>query len=360
MSIFDSLVHNFFSPFVAIGFYLKKVFWPWPLDFYINGVFRPPYLVLGIVFLLGLIWLSWKRIWWRVWAFWFFCGLLPILPLTFIGASWTPAAERYVYISSISFAVCVSLFAFKVLAFRGRWGVQTAQIVMLVLLFAFGTGTTLRAKIWQSNLALLEDTLEKSPNDGRLTGAYASALLTTPGRKDEAIEQFKRAIDLGFVPRPAQFLGRIEENEKNYAAAEEYYLQALWPTKKVPKGGSRQITQLGLSHERYPDIYLDLVRLHRKMAEEEPERKSYHDERIIHFYGAACKLRPNDPFYKYLLAKAHLAFGDPAEAITLFARVRDMAPDTYYGKAAAKLAKAAKTKAAAEVVGSTNAATISQ
>jgi hypothetical protein len=99
---------------------------------------------------------------------------------------------------------------------------------------------------------------------------------------------------------------------------------------------------MGINHKRDPNIYLALVDLHYKMAEENPERSEYHHKRILHFHEAACKVEPGDPYLRYLLAKAHLHLGDRERACRLFTQVSEEVPNTYYGKAAAKLAKGAQ------------------
>ena len=83
--------------------------------------------------------------------------------------------------------------------------------------------------------------------------------------------------------------------------------------------------------------------MHRKLAQEEPDRADHHHERTLHYHEAAYELNPDDPYLRYLLAKAHLHFGDPAKARELFVQVSNMTPDSYYGKAAAKLAKAGQS-----------------
>jgi tetratricopeptide (TPR) repeat protein len=266
-----------------------------------------------------------------------------VLPVSFLGYSWTPAAERYVYLASIGFAVGVSFLAFEVLAGRPRWSLQTVQIMILLLIFVFGVTTARRAKVWQSNLTMMEDTLAKSPDSGKVTYAYGWAL-SSAGRIEEGITYWKKAIDLGYISEPSRMLGQVEEARGNYDEAEQYFLQALWPIPKKIKSSAERSPEKGLFNKRDPEIYLQLARMHRRMAEEMPEEADYHHKRMIHYHEAAHKLKPDDAYLEYLLAKAYLHFGDPAEARKLFAQVSRLAPDTYYGKAAAKLARVVGAK----------------
>ena len=338
LGLYEVFISHLSSPFVAVGFYLKKVFWPWPLNFYIVEVNRLPYFLFGVTFLLFMGWCIWKRNRIRFWGFWFVCGLLVILPLSVYSISWSPAAERYVYLSSIGFAAFVSLFVFQILASKSQKIVRTSKVLVLVLVIVFSAGTALRAQVWQSDLTLMEDTWRKNRANGRLADAYARTLWTA-GRKSEAVSYLKMAIDLGYVSRPAEWLGKIEQQRENYPAAEKYYLLALWPIKELKQNGTSRITAIGLLHKRRPGIYIKLADLHVSMLGEEPQRSDYHKERIIHFHQAACDLAPDNVFYRYLLAKAYLRFGSIDEARKHFEYVQKKAPDKYYGKAAAKLAQ---------------------
>ena len=340
VNFIDAFWANISSPFVGIGFYLKKLFWPWPLNFHIESVSpfeRPVYLALGVAFPFVLAWLIWKRILVRFWAWWLMCGLLVALPITFHGFSWTGAAERYIYLSSIAFAGLGAVL-FSMLTEAPPRTLRAIEVSVVAILFVFGASTVSRATLWQSNVSLLRDTWEKSPTSGRIASSYARALLAA-GREQESVVLFNKAMELGYISDPARTLGDIEKGRKNYAAAEAYYFQALWPFTKLSTPGARPVANLGILDRRDPDIYMSLIDLHYRMAEADPARKSYHAERIIHFHEAACKLEPKNVYRRYLLAKAHLHFGNVERARKLFAEVSEAAPDTYYGKAAAKLAR---------------------
>src|SRR6185369_605337 len=91
-------------PLKAAGFYLKKLFVPFPLNFGIIHV-SELYLGVGLLLCLLLVWLLTRR---TLAAFFFICAastaasalLVPLLNLT-----WTPLAERYMYIPSAFFAL---------------------------------------------------------------------------------------------------------------------------------------------------------------------------------------------------------------------------------------------------------------
>jgi len=343
----DSFFGNPTSPFVAIGFYLKKVLWPWPLNLFIAGVSdgaRPVYLVGGALFLFALAWWIWTRLWVGFWGVWFLCGLLAVIPLSFETYSWTSVAERYAYLANFGFAGFSAFLAWRILARYGRSGRRTVEVLVFVVLFIFATSTTLRATQWQSNEVLLRDTWEKNPTSARIAHVYGLVLFGA-NKKQDAIKMWQKAMDLGYISGPSQCFGDLEREKKNYAAAEKYYLQALWPFTKtvtLASSGVRPVGELGILNQRDPAIYFALIDVHYKMAEEDPAQRKYHEERIIHFHEATCKLRPKDAYYRYLLAKAHLHFGNTEVARKIFAEVSKTAAGTYYGRAAAKLAKGAQ------------------
>ncbi|MFP3870914.1 MAG: tetratricopeptide repeat protein [Syntrophobacteria bacterium] len=338
--VFHDFLAHLSSPLVALGLYVKKVVWPWPLNFYIAEVpCRSLYAGLGAVFLTICLWWIWRRSWMRFWAFWFVCGLVPVLFLSFHPFSWTAAAERYVYLSSVAFSAFVSIMIFRISALRTR---RMVQLMLVVLLAAFMIGSALRAGTWQSNLALLEDTWEKNPYSGATAHHYANAL-SISDRREEAIRYWKKAIELGYPVEPSLSLARIEETKKNYEAAEKYYLEALH---SLQKRQSRD-TRAGRILEAVPPgkvvkIYLALADLHSQMAGATPQEKTYHQESMVRYYESACRLKPGDAFLKYLLAKAYLRCGNLEDARFQFREANRLAPETFYGKAAARLAKVEK------------------
>ena len=168
----------------AAGFYVKKLFIPFPLNFGIATV-DSRYFFLGVIVLLLLLWLAWRR------------TLVSALLLTSVslGSSallvvvtalgWVPIAERYMYIVCGPFVIAMTF----VLAHMTRDLQAKKAVALVVCLFFAGSAyaTVTRNLIWQSNLTLFEDTVRKSPEFPTAKNELAMALIQN-NRKDEAME----------------------------------------------------------------------------------------------------------------------------------------------------------------------------
>jgi protein O-mannosyl-transferase len=316
------------SPFVGVGFYVKKMIFPWPLNFHISTVAKVPYFFLGVGFLVLLSIGLRRRVWWASWGWAFLFSLLPILSLTVYARSWTALAERYAYLASSFFSIAIGLLLAQLVPARQGFLGYTVKVLPFVVLLVFGYGTADRLLVWQDEERLFADTVEKSPEDGWVAYAYAQALHRA-GKVEEAERYLKRAYDLGFVVESALILGQIEESKRNFKEAERYYLKAAWPSSDLTK----------MSRDFSPGPYQALANLHWKWGKTDPERATHHHERVVHFFKRAYEFSREDPFILYNLGKFHLEQGDLTEAKECFRKVYETVPDTYYGKAAGKLMK---------------------
>ena len=322
------LVKIFINPIIGLGFYLKKMVIPWPLNFHIGHVAKIPYFIVGFGFLLVLLYGTKKRRWESLWGWIFLCALLPILLLAARPFSWTSVAERYSYLASAFFAIFVAILYVKYLdqkSFFLRWAVRMSPLIVLL---AFGVSTAARSVIWQSNERLMGDTYRKSPNDGWVNYSYG-IFKAREGKLEEAEKYWRNSFDLGFAINSAKALGWLETKKGNYEEAESYYLKAAWPSSNVEK----------FSRNFDPEIYSSLARLHLSWAKKDKANEAYHYERVVHFYRRAYRFSGEDPMILYNLGKFFLERGDLQEAKKCFRRVWQDKPKTYYGKAAGKLMK---------------------
>jgi tetratricopeptide (TPR) repeat protein len=320
---FEALVTK---PIIGLGFYLKKMVLPWPLNFHISAVPTVPYFLLGFGFLVLLFIGFRRRQQWTSWGWAFVCSLLPVVSLTVYGHSWTSLAERYAYLAGAFFTSYVGLLCGSALRSRPRWHSYALQVLSFAVLAIFGFSTTSRALVWQDDKRLLADTYEKSPDDGWVAYSYA-LVLNNSGRTQEAEVYLKRAYDLGYITESALLLGRLEESRGNYKSAERYYLKAAWPSSNVRK----------MTRSFAPDVYQALAQLHWRWGKVEPERVGYHHERAVHFFERAYEFSRHDPMILYNMGKFYLDQGNVPKAQECFREVHARVPETYYGKAAGKL-----------------------
>lgn len=171
--------HTFFISMRALGFYIKKIFLPLPLNFAIYEV-DPLYELLAFPILFLLYCFFIKRPLSGAYVLTGVALISPAFPIAFNQIAWTPFAERYVYISLgfilPSFVYFVSWLNLKTVIRSG---------LLVVLIFICGMFTFQRSVTWKTNEALWRDTVEKSPISQKAWNNYGVAL-QNQGRFEEA------------------------------------------------------------------------------------------------------------------------------------------------------------------------------
>lgn len=221
--------------FRLLGFYLKKMFFPWPLNFAILEV-DPLYELLGMVLFVVCVRALFSR---KYSAALFLTGvflLAPTFPLVFNRISWTPYAERYAYIASGFVIAALILFA------RDRFGSDRVQfyapMVAIPLLVVFFVSTWQRNHIWQTNESLWQDTVEKSPTFSPALNEYA-LLLFHSGELDKAAYYFKQASSeyrrMEYKDLYDCSYAEVVEKKGEFLVAEQIYRDVLAKTKNRSK-----------------------------------------------------------------------------------------------------------------------------
>ncbi|RLB09532.1 MAG: hypothetical protein DRG27_04345, partial [Deltaproteobacteria bacterium] len=101
--------------FKVIGFYFKKLFIPWPLNFAITKINKTFYLFFGIFVLLLIAYsLVKEKNGVSMSLTWSLCFMLVAVIVALKRLAWTPLAERYVYISSFGMVLFVGYTMLKV------------------------------------------------------------------------------------------------------------------------------------------------------------------------------------------------------------------------------------------------------
>lgn len=199
--------HVWYQFLAAIGFYIKKVFMPYPLNFAITEV-DPLYgPLLGIPVLLLSIFLLYRR---TVLSVLFVTGLfllLPSLPITLSQIAWTPFAERYAYLPMAFMLMASILWLEKNLIFPSP---MIRNIVVSLIILSLSIYTFSRNLTWQSNYSLIQDTIKKSP-DFKEAQLLWGGLLMDKNRYDDAIYYFKKASKhffFGYDERPDLYMAK--------------------------------------------------------------------------------------------------------------------------------------------------------
>jgi hypothetical protein len=303
----------------VFGFYLKKMIVPWPLNFAITEV-PSWYLFAGAAGLLFLLLAPKKGS-----SFLCICigvlFLFPAIVVAICDVAWTTAAERYLYIPcaflSIGLAGYLSLLAERLRLQRVAAPLACACIAAAAL------STGLRTAVWQSNLALFQDAVAKSPGFGMLHYELAVAL-AREGLVPEAVKE----LDLASSLHPSEMLkgmigkSRLLIDLQQAPPEERRRLLNLYGWKRLQDDPGLLTLLRGTDYQilftlKDPDernaLISELVRV---------------SERLFAHTGNALLLYNNG---QLLLLR-----GERSNAASFFARSAEAAPEGIYYKSAAK------------------------
>jgi hypothetical protein len=145
----------------AFGFYIKKLFVPWPLSFAITHV-SDLYYIVGVLGILLAIYLLWRRGIPGALFLFSACIIAPALLVPVSGFAWTPLAERYLYMAVPTFCIAG---VYGVLRIRSMRPIRfLPALAGCLLLPGLAWSVYERNMTWQSNLALFEDCVRKNPD----------------------------------------------------------------------------------------------------------------------------------------------------------------------------------------------------
>lgn len=180
---------KFLEIFRSVGFYTKKIFIPWPLNFNIVQVSNW-YILLGLISLTLLGYFCWRR-----------RDLVATLMLSafLIGSSallvsigklaWTTYAERYLYIPLIFFIPASVLWLHEKIG-----GIRNGVIFRVVILIVCGTNlilTVQRNLLWMDSAAFYELNYRQAPNLPTTMRSYAF-ILQQEGQQGKAKKILER------------------------------------------------------------------------------------------------------------------------------------------------------------------------
>jgi protein O-mannosyl-transferase len=171
----------------TFGFYIKKFFVPFPLNFAIVSI-SWNYAWLGLLMMPILVLLSQTR---NVYKLFLLAGIVLISPALLVALTpitWTPVAERYLYLPSAYFSI-------GLVGLCNTIPNHNKKHIWLKYVFSFfiicaALASSQRILLWQNNLALLQDTMRKSPDFGVIRNQVAIELISA-GKIAECVEQLK-------------------------------------------------------------------------------------------------------------------------------------------------------------------------
>jgi hypothetical protein len=200
-----SVVDYIFRTLTVAGFYIRKIFVPWPLTplpYKRPEIFETTIALAFWFFVLAISYLRYKKFE-KLYVFcllWFVFACLPAFPVAHRDIAFTPVAERYLYLPSVAFAVAGGCLIAELSKYRRR------VYVFLIaggILAVYGITTWTGSSIWHNYLTLLtratrQEASRNHPLPWTDLGFYYNSL----GNEEEAERCFRRAVADDVLPIP--------------------------------------------------------------------------------------------------------------------------------------------------------------
>jgi protein O-mannosyl-transferase len=307
--------------FKAAGFYLKKLFLPFPLNFGIIHV-SDFYLPVGVFVAFLVLWLLTRR---TLTSFFFICAaaigssalIIPLLRL-----AWTPLGERYMYIPSAFFVIGLT---FTIYQWEKRKQYQTIFSLGIFLVAIIAVyGTVNRTILWQDNLALFQDTQRKSPD-------------FIPAQNQIGVEFYK----LGKAKESAAVIMSMKISDDLINSQYALLSKSSVLANKGDLEGAKELLNLALENPGKHEILicqglLDIYELEGK-AGTSVQAKLYPDKvRLL----SRLYILSGNPFDQYRLGQVYMHHNELKLAKAAFSLAASKAPPiAYYRLPALKLAE---------------------
>ncbi|MFZ5763485.1 MAG: tetratricopeptide repeat protein [Thermodesulfobacteriota bacterium] len=305
--------HSFFLFLGAIGFYFKKLLFPWPLNFAIVEI-DPIYDLLAIPLIGCCLYIAWQR---TLWATLFITGILLFTPALLIALNqiaWAPYAERYLYSTTAFVSIATILYWKERCLQRTRaWH----YVIFTMLLALVGLTALHRNFVWQTNRAILADTAIKSPSFARIQWLYGAALFQA-GDYEKALFYTKRAATL---PSSPIFYDQIPEINLGHI---------LRRLDRIPEAIATFEAVITKTSDSSPEAHEGLLECYRHLWQQAdaPGKKHEYLQHMQRHGERLFSLRP-DPLIYYNLGKMALASKEHHAARIFFALAADRMPPNH-------------------------------
>ena len=313
----------------VLGFYTKKLFAPWPLNFAIVQI-SDYYVIIGVLLIIGLVYIFYKRSVVSALFLTSICIVLPALLAAFGKMTWTPLAERYLYIPSATFCIALSLLLCNYLKQAKDTGRTVLLFFVPVVLVSCVFTTVNRNITWQSNVTLFQDTLRNSPNFFLAQNALASAL-EQEGRRAEA-----KSVLLSMVAPEGNKRGEklVDSNRARLMAVDG------------DLAGARKLLLRNLDDAGvlYTNIAEQIIRIDMTLLNKETDARKVDElRREIVAFLSKLQEKSGDSLYFYRIGQFCLSIKDKKEAQHYFSLAYQHSKEgAYYKEAAKKLAEKLK------------------
>jgi Flp pilus assembly protein TadD len=231
---------------VAYAGYLGKlfypaglsVFYPFPRHWPLEKIFAAAMVLIAISFFAAVLWR--RQPWLLVGWLWFVGTLVPVIGLVQVGAQ--AMADRYTYVPSVGMLVLTVWGAYEL---TRRWRhhaavLSLAGVVAIILCFV---ATRQQLGYWRDGETLFRHAIAVT-GENAVACENLGVILEKDGHFDEAVEQFKKGLDL--LPGDADLhcnLGIALADQKRFDEAISQYQQAL----KLDPSHAESHCELGIS-----------------------------------------------------------------------------------------------------------------
>jgi len=181
---------------VAIGSYLKLIFWPAGLTLYQTEMAFSQgqyiiFLLIFLIFLGAVIWSYRKNKNVFFWLVFFVITLLPTL--TPFKISWI-VAERYVYLGTLGIIVVVAMLFDRFIKLNEN-SKMVGYFALVIIVASLSVRTIFRNKDWKSEDSLWIATAQVAPSGQQIHNNLGD-VYARQGDLGKAVEEFKKAIEI--------------------------------------------------------------------------------------------------------------------------------------------------------------------
>lgn len=305
------------------GFYAKKLVWPWPLNFGINSV-DEHYFWIGIL-LFFLIAVALVRSSLMSNLFLVGCVVISSAFLVVMAKmTWTPIAERYLYVPAMFWIPSFLLFG-RSACLNLALGKRAVGFLCSVLIVAFALTTLQRNILWQDNLALFKDTVNKSPSFTPAKNQLAIALLRA-GDTKKGYALLKDNIPATSIINSEYAVG----NKAAVLAKEGHVYEARELVRSV----------IDPKRRKYMVLVERLIEFQRMILKDcSAADRIEETEELIRLYEIK-KNHGDRAFYAYLIGREYMRIGNYSQAeVQLIESVEFSSDKDYFKKSSQKMLK---------------------
>jgi tetratricopeptide (TPR) repeat protein len=278
---------NFLDLLASYGFYLKKLVYPFPLNFAIDTIDTSIALVVLSLAVPCAAVLFYRHKISRLPLLLIFAGI--ILPV-FAYASklpWTPFAERYLYLPMVGFSLLLALLVDKI--------PKLPRIVPVALVLFLAIPTTYRVSLWADPVAFWNDVVLKSPRFPRSYVCLAAAQIDVRDY-DAAERNLTKASAMGVDKAPLwNGFAAVYLAKKDYAS----YETAMLKLASISPGPV--------------EIYVKLIESFMMIPEREMDRQTIYSK-VIGFHLKILEKSPSSYLSYYNVGKLYWVMGDHRNA----------------------------------------------